>query len=85
MQGFEKRHESGGLRRAEILAVRRHVAAALDYLADKLVLRQAYRNAIECRTALPATLSKSMAVTTLFDLKDKRTLPLERSRTVQEV
>ena len=52
MQGFEKCDERGGLRRAQILAVRRHVATALNHLADELVLRQPQRDTVECRTAL---------------------------------
>src|SRR5438270_2120866 len=84
MQDFEKCDERGGLRRAQILAVRRHVATALDHLADELVLRQPHRNIVECRTALPAALSEGMAVAALFDLKDERALSLQRGRGVQE-
>src|SRR5258708_32638681 len=83
MQGFEKCDERGGLRRAQILAVRRHVATALDHLADELVLRQPHRHTVEGRTALPAALSEGMAVAALFDLKHERALPLQRGGTVQ--
>src|SRR5260370_41902469 len=85
MQGFEKSDERGGLCRAQILAIRWHVATALDHLADELVLRQPHRNTVECRTALPASLSEGMAVAALFDLKDERALPLQRGRAVQEL
>src|SRR5258707_6072941 len=39
MQCFEKRDECCRFRRTQILSVCRHVAAALDHLADELVLR----------------------------------------------
>ena len=38
MQRSEKCDQRGRFRRTQILAIRRHVAAALDHLADELVL-----------------------------------------------
>src|ERR1700758_1547745 len=85
MQGLEKCDQRGGLRGAQILAVRRHVATALNHLADELVLRQPHRNTVECRTALPTALSEGMAVAALFDLKHERALPFQGGRSVQEL
>src|SRR5258708_4787921 len=52
MQGLEKCYERGSFRRAQILAVRGHVAASLDHLADELVLREPNRNTVQRRTSL---------------------------------
>ena len=78
MQCFEKRDECGRLRRTQILPICRHVAASLDHLADELVLRKSHRNAVQSRASLSATLPEGMAVATLLDLENERTLPLER-------
>jgi hypothetical protein len=83
MQSFEKRHEGGGLRRAQILSVRWHVAPSLNNLPDELIRSEAYGDGVQSGTPLPTQLSKRMAVAALLDLKDERTLPLKRGRTVQ--
>jgi len=46
MQGFEKRDKCSGFRGTQVFSVGRHVAAALDHLADELVLGQAHSNTI---------------------------------------
>jgi cytochrome c5 len=85
MEPFEKCDERRGFRRAQIVPVRRHVATALDHLADELILSEPHRNAVECRTTLPASLRKGLTVAALFDLKDKCTLSLQRGRALEEV
>src|SRR5690349_6656186 len=85
MQGLEKRHERCRLRRHQVLAVRRHVAASLNHLADELILRQPHSHAIQSRTAFAAILAEGMAVAALLRLKDKRALPFERAALMQEL
>ena len=76
MQGFEKRDESCRLRRAEVLAVGRHVATALDDLPEKLILGQSSSNVVERRTTLAAFAAERMAITTLHGLNHDRALKL---------
>ena len=42
-------------------------------------------NTVECRTALPAAVSKGMPVAARFDLKDVRALSLQRGCAAQEL
>ena len=53
MQGFEKCDECSGLRRTQVLPIRRHVAAALDHLADELVLREPHGNTVQAGPRCP--------------------------------
>jgi hypothetical protein len=46
MQRFEKRNECRCFRRTQIVPICRHIAASLDDLADELVLREPYGNAV---------------------------------------
>src|ERR1700748_310223 len=46
MQRLEKCNQRRGLRRAQVLAVRRHVPAPLDHLPDELILRQSHGHGI---------------------------------------
>lgn len=57
MQGLEKCDERGGLRRSQVLAIRRHVAPSLDYLTDQLVLSQPDGDAVQSWASLPAQLA----------------------------
>src|SRR5258707_2924740 len=82
MQGFEKCDERRCLRRTQILPVCGHVAASLDHLADKLVLREPHGNAIQSRPSLPAALPEGVAVAALLNLKNERALALKRRCTV---
>ena len=52
MEGFKEGNECSCFRRAEIFAVGRHVAAALDHLTNDLVMSEAHGDAVECRPAL---------------------------------
>src|SRR5215510_10144044 len=84
MQGFQKCYQRRGLGRAQILAVSGHVAAALDYLADELVLREPHGDTVQRRTSLPAALRQGMTVAALLRLEDERTLPLQGGGVAQE-
>src|SRR5438445_8891214 len=85
MQRFEERDECCRLRRTQILSVCWHVAAALDHLADELVLRQSHSNTIQRGTSLAATFTDGMAVTALLHLENERTLSLKRGAAMQEL
>src|SRR5262245_16876937 len=84
MQSLKKCHKRGRLCRTQILSVGRHIAPALNNLADELVLREPHCNAVECRSSLSAKIPKRMTVATLFGLKNQRALSLERACAVQK-
>jgi hypothetical protein len=69
MQRLEKCHECSRLSRTQIFSIRRHVAATLNHLADKLVLREPHGNTVESGASLPAYVSEGMAIAALLDLK----------------
>jgi hypothetical protein len=46
MQGLKESYERGSLCRTQVVAISRHVSAALNYLPNELVLRQPHGNAI---------------------------------------
>src|ERR1700759_251273 len=77
MQRAEKGYERGGFRRTEIFAVGRHIAAALNYLTNELVLGQAHSNAIEGGTALSTEPIQSVAIVTLLSLENGAALHFE--------
>src|SRR6185369_14291652 len=85
MKAFEKSHEGGCFRGTQILAIGRHVAAALNYLANELVLREPYRNGVKRRTSLSAGFSERMAVAALLDLEHQSALPLQGGRAMNEL
>src|SRR5689334_7368155 len=62
VQSFEKRYKSRCLRRTQIFSIRRHVAAALDHLANELILCEPHGDAIQSRASVPAAVSKCVAV-----------------------
>src|ERR1700751_5921298 len=82
MQGFKKCDQRGSLGRSQILSVRWHVAASLDYLTNQLILGKSHGNTVKSRTSLPALVAKRMAVAALLGLEDERALPLESSPAV---
>src|ERR1700756_894 len=84
MQGLEKCHERSGLRRTQVLSVRWHVTAALNHLADELILREPHGDAVQHRASLPADSSKGVAVAALLNLQNQRALALKRGCTVQK-
>src|SRR5215472_6329101 len=79
MQRLQESHEGGRFRWAQILTVGRHVAAALDHLADQLTRRQSYRHSVERRSALASNPFEGMAVAALLRLKDERAPALQRA------
>ena len=54
MQRREKRDQGRSFRRAQAVSICRHVAAALQYLADQLVLSETRGDGIERRSSLAA-------------------------------
>src|SRR5260370_40778490 len=78
MERLEERHQRSGLRRAEVLSIGRHVAAALDHLADQLVVREPDSDAIEPGPALSSPLVERMTVAALLELQDQRPMYLHR-------
>src|SRR5712691_11383018 len=68
MQGLHERHQCRHLRRAQILAIGRHIAPALDHLPDQLIPGQARRHVVERRAALAAAAVQAMAVPALLVL-----------------
>src|SRR5580658_2998930 len=81
---FEERDECSGLRGAEIFSVRGHVAAALNHLANQLILREARRYGIERGAAHAAFVAQRMAVVALLLLEHERALAFER-RTMRKI
>ena len=78
MQRLEEGDERRRLGGTQVLAVGRHVAAALDDLADELILRQAHGHVVERGPRSPPAVAERMAVAALLGLEHERALPLER-------
>src|SRR5215468_9701024 len=85
MQGLHERHQCGDLRRTEILAIGRHIAAALDHLPDQLVAGQARRHIVERRAALAAAAAQAVAVPALLVLEHQGPLDFERRAALEIV
>src|SRR5258705_6481995 len=85
MQSFKKPDQGSRFRWTQTLSVGGHVAAALDHLAYKLVLRKTHGDTVQSRTSLPATLTKRMTVAALLHLKDQRALSLKCGTAMQEL
>src|SRR5580658_6450072 len=79
MQGFQELNECCGLGGAQVLAIRRHVAAALKNLPYQLILGETSGYEIQSRATQPADACNRVAVTALLRLKDDSSLPLERA------
>ena len=47
MQSFKESYQSRRFRRTQVFPVGRHVAAALDYLSNKLILRKPESDTVE--------------------------------------
>src|SRR4029453_12404963 len=80
MQCLEECDQRGRFRRTQILAVCRHVAAALNDLSNELILRQPHGHAVERRPPFPTALPEGVTVAALLGLKDERALSLEGGR-----
>src|SRR5579862_3223335 len=82
MHGAQEGDDGGDLRRAEVPAVRRHVAAALDDLPHELVAGQTRCRVVEGWSTLPAFVAERMAVAALLALDQQRALQLQRRATL---
>ena len=71
---------SGG---RQVFAIGRHVASALDHLANELVLSEPQSDAIERRSALAAQTIERMAVVALLALEDERAPALQSGSPLQ--
>jgi hypothetical protein len=76
VQCLEERNECSRLRGVQVPPISRHIASALDYLADQLILREPYGDSIQLRPPLAADAAQGVAVVALLHLKNKRPLPL---------
>src|SRR5258708_33797365 len=83
MQRLKKFDQRARLCRTQVLAIRRHIPATLDDLANQLVRREADSNLVERRSALAAFATEGMAVVTLLGLKNQSALVLQRSAIFQ--
>src|SRR5260370_25893664 len=61
----------------QVFSVGWHVAAALDHLADELILRELYSDSIQTWATLSAGAAQRMAVVALLRLKNECPLPLQ--------
>lgn len=77
MEGLEEADQGRGLGGREILALRRHGAAAFEDLTNELILRHARGDEIEGRSALAAVAPDRVAVPALPGLEDYGALPLD--------
>jgi hypothetical protein len=66
----QERDERRHLRRAQVLAVCRHLAAALEHLSDQLIVCLAPCDVIERRATLATLATQRVAVAALLVLKD---------------
>src|SRR5579859_6931975 len=83
MQCLKKFDQCGRLGRIQVLAIRRHISAALDDLAYQLIRRETDSNLVELWSALAALAAQRMAVVTLLGLKNQGALVLQRSAIFQ--
>src|ERR1700742_3449227 len=77
MQGLQELDQCRSLGGAEILAVRRHVAAALQHLPNQLILRETRCHKIQGGPTLSAHAGNRVAVAALLRLKDDCALAFE--------
>src|SRR5271154_410892 len=85
MERFEKSDESRGFRRTEIFSVSRHIAAALDNLANQLVFGLDHCSVVQGGTSLATFVAERMTIPTLLKLKDERTLAFKSRTVLQEL
>src|SRR5579863_7285717 len=84
VQGLEESNQSRGLSGIQTVPVCRHVAAALQNLADELVLREPRGYRVQRRTALAAAMIQRVAVVALLFLENSRSLAFQGRSTAQE-
>ena len=80
---MKERHHGGCLRRAQILSVGWHIAAALDNLSHELIPGEAKRHLVEGRSALASLAVERMAVAALLLLEHDGASPLQRGTPVE--
>src|SRR5580658_2469547 len=85
MQGFEKRDQGCGFRWIQAVAIRRHIAAALQDLADQLILGEPRRDRIQRRSTLAALFTERVAVAALLALKHESSLTFESGSAIEEL
>src|ERR1700688_4469903 len=78
MHRDEERDDRVDFGGAQVLAVGRHVASALDYLADDLVAGEAGCGGVEGGAAETSFAAERVAIATLFALNQERALQFER-------
>src|ERR1700691_5021884 len=83
VERLEKSHECSGLRGTQIFSVSGHVAAALDDLANELILGELYGHSIQLGSAQPSHAPERVAIVALLGLKNERPLPLQRRAPLQ--
>ena len=77
MQSAHEGRQRGDFRRTQVLAVSRHVAAALNHLAHQLIPGQACGDTIEHWSAQPSFATYAVAVDALLIVENQSALPLE--------
>jgi hypothetical protein len=84
MQCGKERHEGRCLCRTQIIRISRHIAAALQCLANELVLSESCSHCVERRAALAACPCEHVAIAALFALKHERSLEFHGRPASQE-
>src|SRR5580698_6300221 len=74
MQRLEKGNQGGSLRWIQILAVCRHISAALQHLPHKLIAGQTNCDGIKGRPALSTDIADRVAIMALLRLENECTL-----------
>src|SRR3954469_14713761 len=65
------------LRWAQVLTIRWHVSAALNYLPNELIVRQSSGHCVECRTTLAAFAIEAVTISALLALNKQRALEFQ--------
>src|SRR5271165_1000402 len=77
MERFQERNQRSHFGWIQVLAVRRHVTAALNHLPHKLVMSHPGCDPVERGATLSSGAANRMAVAALFHLEDQRALALQ--------
>src|SRR5713101_4241946 len=85
MHRGEERYDRVDLRGTQVLAVGRHISAALDNLPHHLAPRKANRSVVERGAAQTALIAERMTIAALLALNQKSALQLERRATLDVI
>ena len=85
MQRLKKRNQRRRFRRTQIFAVRRHVAAALQDLAVKLIFRETRGDVIQGGSAQTANFFERMAIAALLLLENDCALAFQWRSILQKL